>query len=207
MTGTLLELVPAYGLYIIAAATFLSCLALPIPSSLIMLTGGAFAASGDLAASTTAATALAGAVLGDQAGYLIGRSGASWLQRLTGAGGKPASLVARAQALSNDWGGIGVFLSRWLFSPLGPYMNFVTGAARMNWPRFTLWGALGEIVWVSLYVGLGYAFAGQIEAVADIAGNLSGVLAAGAVAVALGLWLRAAMRADRAHRDLRRAPP
>jgi len=204
MTDILLALVPAYGLYIIALATFLSCLAIPIPSSLIMLTGGAFIASGDLGVVATAGTAWGGAVLGDQTGFQLGRGGGSWLQRLAGKGGKTADLITRAHALSEKSGGIGVFLSRWLFSPLGPYMNFVTGAASMNWMTFTLWGAFGEAVWVTVYVGLGYGFGDQIEAVADIAGNFSGVLAAGALTVGLGLWLRAAVRADRTRKGLRR---
>lgn len=199
MTDALLELVPAWGLYVIGLATFLSCLAVPIPSSLIMLTGGAFVAAGDLDLTATLGTALAGAVLGDQAGYRLGRAGAA---RLGQPGSKAAELAARARAMADRWGGMAVFLSRWLFSPLGPYMNYVAGAARMPWTRFTGWGAAGEAVWVTVYVGLGYGFAGQIRAVADIAGNLSGVLAAGAAAAGLGLWLRAALRADRARRAL-----
>jgi membrane protein DedA with SNARE-associated domain len=66
----------------------------------------------------------------------------------------------------------------------------------MNWLRFTIWAILGEAVWIALYLGIGYAFAAHIEAAADIAGNLSGVLAAGAVALGLGLWLRAAIQRD-----------
>jgi hypothetical protein len=46
MTETILALVPVYGLALIALATFLSCLALPIPSSLIMLSAGGFGAGG-----------------------------------------------------------------------------------------------------------------------------------------------------------------
>jgi membrane protein DedA with SNARE-associated domain len=90
-----------------------------------------------------------------------------------------------------------VFLSRWLFSPLGPYVNLVSGAARMNWVRFSLWDLAGEAVWVALYLGAGYALAGQVTAVAEIAGNLTGALAAGAVTLGIGLWLRAALRSDR----------
>ncbi len=194
MIDTVLALVPAYGLYIVTGATFLSCLAVPIPSSLIMLTAGAFVAAGDLSASGTFTLALAGAVFGDQAGYALGRAGGGWLGRLKG---KSAELIGKARALAARHGGLGVFLSRWLLSPLGPYMNFATGAARMPWARFTLWGMAGELVWVTLYIALGYAFAGQVEAVADIAGSFSGALAAGAVTVGLGLWLRAALRADR----------
>jgi membrane protein DedA with SNARE-associated domain len=196
----LLELVPQYGIYVVTLATFLSCLALPIPSSLIMLTAGAFVASGDLNIAGTAGMALIGAVLGDQAGFHIGARGGALLERMSGKGGKggkSAQAIARANTLSQRWGGPGVFLSRWLLSPLGPYMNFVTGAAGMDWLRFTLWGAAGEAVWVTVYVGLGIVFGGQIEAVAEIAGSFSGALAAGAVTIGLGLLLRNALRAER----------
>ena len=52
----------------------------------------------------------------------------------------------------------------------------------------------GEAVWVALYVGLGAAFADDILALADLLGSASGLLAALAVAGALALWLRAALR-------------
>ena len=51
-----------------------------------------------------------------------------------------------------------------------------------------------EVVWVTLYVGLGAAFADDIVALADMLGNASGLIAAGVVAGALALWLRAALR-------------
>jgi membrane protein DedA with SNARE-associated domain len=35
---------------------------------------------------------------------------------------------------------------------------------------------LGELVWIALYGGLGYAFADQWEIVSDLAGNLTGAL-------------------------------
>ena len=193
MTETLLALVPQYGLYLVGLATFFSCLALPIPSSLIMLTAGAFVAAGDLGLVPVTALALGGAVLGDQAGYLIGARGGAVLARASQAG-KAAHLMQQAREMSDRWGGPGVFLSRWLFSPLGPYVNFATGAAGMAWARFALWGALGEAVWVAVYVGLGYSFGAHIEALAAILGNFSGTLAAGAVTVGLGIWLRGALR-------------
>ena len=97
--------------------------------------------------------------------------------------------MTRAHDMTGRWGNLGIFLSRWLASPLGPYVNLAAGIMRLNWPRFLLWGALGEIVWVTAYVGMGYVFAGQMTAVAEIAGNASGFLAAAAVAAGLGAYL------------------
>lgn len=192
MSDALNALVLQYGTGLVFLATFLSCLALPVPSSLIMLAGGAFAAGGDLSLYSTALAAYSGALIGDQGGFAIGRWGESWIDAFAARHPKRAALIARARAFMQRWGGTGVFYSRWLVSPLGPYVNFLSGAARVNWGVFTLWDALGEAVWVSLYVGLGFAFAGQIEALGDILGSLSGALAAGLVTGLLGmvLWKR-----------------
>lgn len=194
MIDTILAAVPVYGLWVVTAATFLSCLAVPIPSSLVMLTAGAFVASGDLPLAATVALAWTGAVAGDQAGFWLARSAA---QRIGARSGRAAEVRAKATALLARWGGWGVFLSRWLLSPLGPSVNLVAGAARMRWSSFALWGAAGEAVWVALYVGLGATLSGSLVAAAEIAGNVSGLLAAGAVTAGLGMWLRAAHRADR----------
>lgn len=193
MTEALLELVPRYGLWLMLATTFLSCLALPIPASVVMLTAGGFAASGDLVLWQVALFAFAGAVLGDQAGYHIGRrGGAGLLDRLRV---KPSYGVAigKAEALIVQRGRLGVFLSRWLFSPLGPWLNFAAGALALPLVAFTLCCLAGDLIWVGGYVGLGYAFAGNILQLGEILGNASGLLAGLLVLSGLGLWLRAAL--------------
>ena len=193
MTETVLALVPSYGLLLVAFGTFFSCLALPVPSSLIMLSAGGFAAAGDLVLWQVWATALIGAIAGDQMGYLIGRYAAQHL-RGRGLSARRAALMAHAEAKLHQNAAMAVFFSRWLVSPLGPYVNLAGGAARIDWRGFTRAGAAGEVVWVTLYVGLGAAFADDIVALADMLGNASGLIAAGVVAGALALWLRAALR-------------
>jgi membrane protein DedA with SNARE-associated domain len=186
----LFVIVANYGSAALLIVTFLSCLAMPVPASLMMLTGGAFAASGDLVLATVCLSAYAGAVAGDQAGYFIGRSCAGPLERWAAGRRSRAFLLGRARAAIDDWGGPGVFLSRWLISPLGPYVNFAGGAGRMHWVRFSVWGAAGEAVWVGLYVGLGYAFAESLPAIAEFAADFNGIIASGVVAVGLWFWLR-----------------
>lgn len=200
MTDWLPGLVADWGVAVIALTTFLSCLALPVPASMVMLTGGAFTATGDLSLWAVAGGALAGAVLGDQAGYSLGWRGGAALAPRIAAKPRRAAALARARGLVEERGGAGVFLSRWLVSPLGPWVNLVAGAAEMNRARFTLWAVAGECVWVALYVGLGRAFAEYIDAVAEIAADVSGILAGTVVAFGLVLWLRAALRRERRRR-------
>lgn len=204
MTDTLFLLVANYGGAALLLVTFMSCLAVPVPSSLMMLTGGAFAASGDLMLGTTALSAYIGAVAGDQAGYFLGRSGAPVLERWAAQRRSRTVLLGRARTSIQRWGGPGVFFSRWLVSPLGPYVNFASGAGEMRWVRFALWGAAGELVWVGLYVGLGYAFASNLTAVAEFAADLTGLFAGMAVTALLGLLLRFLHRRQGGLRRFRR---
>ncbi|WP_425101173.1 DedA family protein [Tropicibacter sp. S64] len=148
MTDTLLALVPVYGGWILMAVTFLSCLAIPVPSSLLMLAGGAFAASDDLALLTVLASALGGALAGDQTGYLLGRKGGTPLIARLETHERSAGLIARARRMITERGVVSVFLTRWLFSPLGPYVNFIGGAMGLDWRRFTAGSVSGESVWV-----------------------------------------------------------
>lgn len=189
MTDTILELVPEYGLWIVALTTFLSCLAMPVPASLMMIAGGAFASSGDLSLTATMAAALAGAILGDQTGFVIGRRGETMFTRMQNDPGKRGKMLKRADVFADKWGRLGVFLSRWLFSPLGPYVNFIAGATGLGWLTFTIAAAAGEVIWVTLYTGLGYTFSNHIDMVVEFTSNISYLLAAAVVAALLGRFL------------------
>ena len=197
LSETVFALVAAWGPLVIFASAFLSCLALPIPTSLMMLTGGAFAAAGDLTLWQVVAAAWIGAVLGDQAGYTIGRfGGAPLVERLARAPAR-AAVLARARALVDRRGGIGVFLSTWAVAPLGPWVNFIAGATGLTWVRFTVADVIGEVIWVTLYTGLGQIFASNITLVADAMSDIVGLTVALAVALAAGLWIRAVLRAQK----------
>ncbi|MBR9764829.1 MAG: DedA family protein [Rhodobacteraceae bacterium] len=197
MTDWLLSALVDWGLPLLGIGTFLSCLALPIPSSLMMLSAGGFAASGDLALGGVMGAAYLGAILGDQAGYQLARAAYRQLSdRLTGRR-KTALALARAQHFLDQRGMAAVFLSRWLVSPLGPYVNFAAGAARMRRGAFTLGSVTGEAVWVLAYVGLGYSFAASIEALAEIASDVTGLLAGLVLMVGMALWMRHGVRRAR----------
>ncbi|RWR52481.1 DedA family protein [Sinirhodobacter ferrireducens] len=184
---------PLYGPVLLGLTTFLSCLALPVPSSLMMIAAGAFVASGDLSLPMVAAAAYAGAVAGDQLGFLLGRRAGNFLPA---PGTRRGDLIASAMASLRRRGTVTVFLSRWLFSALGPWVNLAAGASGFAHPRFALADLLGEALWVAAYVGLGIVFGANLQAAADLAANAVGFLGAGAAALALGAWLWHALRAN-----------
>ncbi|MEZ5769847.1 MAG: VTT domain-containing protein [Paracoccaceae bacterium] len=114
-------------------------------------TGGALAAAGDLALWQVVAAAWTGAVLGDQAGFLIGRFGGTPVVDRLARSPARAAVLARARALVDRRGGVGVFLSTWAVAPLGPWVNFIAGATGLGWLRFSVADVIGEVIWSRLH--------------------------------------------------------
>lgn len=194
MSEALLAIVASYGVWVVFGSAYISCLAVPIPTALVMLSAGAFAASGDLSLPLVLTAALAGAILGDQTGFALGRFGGTRLLERLAQSDKRQALLGRARAFVQRWGGIGVFFSTWLVAPLGPWVNFVAGANRLGWMRFTLADITGELIWVSVYVGLGYGFSDRITQIADLLSNSVAFLLGILVTAVLGWMLARAAR-------------
>jgi membrane protein DedA with SNARE-associated domain len=195
MTETALALVADYGVIILFCVTFLTCLALPVPSSILMLAPGSFAATGDLDIVHVAVAAFAGAVLGDNTGYVITRLSGDRMRGWLDGDPKRAALHNKGATFMTKWGGSSVFFSCWLVAPLGPYINYIRGLTKFTWARFALWGIAVEVVWVGLYVGLGFTFGENFAAIASLLGNASGLIKALVMTIGLRFWLIHAARA------------
>ena len=193
MTDQLLELMAAYGLPAAALTLALGQFGAPLPTSLALLTLGAFAGSGDTEVADAFIWALCGATLGDQAGFLTGRFLIQTAEDRPGVLGALARKARAAEPRMSRWGASGVFFTRWLLTPLGPAVNLASGAAGLPWRVFAAWGLAGEIVWVSIYLALGYSFGSNIETLAGILGNLSMALAMLALAALLGWRMKLAV--------------
>ena len=195
MTDSIMTLVGQHGAVIRFLTTLLASMAMPVPASFTLLAAGALSASGGLsltAAALAALAALAGAVLGDMTAYAVGRwGGAALWDRLQG---RPriGRMMTEARDMLHSHATAAVLLSRWPFSPVGPYVNAVSGATRLPPLRFVLLCAVGDTVWITLYMGLGHVFAARFK---DVGHLLSLVVAGLAFVVAMALLMRWAARA------------
>ena len=134
----------------------------------------------------TIAACFSAACTSDQIGYWVGRKGgAKYVERFAARGPKRQRLVDRAQDYLERRGVLAIFFTRWLLAQFGPYINPVAGAAGMRWRAFTPASLCGQIIWVSSYNLLGFIFSRNMIAVAQVAGNASGFLAAGAATLFL----------------------
>lgn len=183
MTDLLLELVSQYGLVVLAATVYLAALGAPVPGTVLLVLSGAFAISGEMNSVSVVFTAYLSAVAGDVTSFTIGYKGGEWLRPKL-ARSSLAGQIDRAEIFMQKWGGIGVFLSRWLVAPIGPTVNYVSGIGHMRWQRFVLWDLLGEIIWVSVYVAIGMVFSASAMALVDVIASASWVIIG-----ALGMYL------------------
>ncbi|OED43985.1 hypothetical protein AB833_02560 [Chromatiales bacterium (ex Bugula neritina AB1)] len=192
MTDTFFALIPVYGLWIVLLSVTLSCVALPIPSSLMVMAAGGFASAGDLAFWQLVAFSFVGFVFGDQIVYWTGRwASVSVIARFSRQP-KTAAVVASAQALFERNGLASVFVSRTLLSPLGPYVGYLSGALRVSWPKFTFSAIAGALVWSVGYAALGFIFSDQIGQIASLIKRSIGLIMTGSVAIGGIVWLRLA---------------
>lgn len=198
MTDVLLALIPTYGLGLLFVVVALSCLAVPLPASAMVLAAGGFSASGDLVLWQVISAAFGGFALGDQAAYRIGRRhGAGLMMRMRQRKrmGRP---IARAENMIRERGAVAVFLSRTVLSPLGPYMTYLSGAGGLGWSAYTLAAVPGAALWTMAYAMLGYGVADSLAQSTELLWSGLGALAALGIGLSAAAWLRRAARAYRA---------
>lgn len=107
--------------------------------------------------------AILGAVIGDNAGYLIGRWGGFRLLRRFGKYVKiDDKLLKVGQYVFMLHGGKIVFFGRFI-SFLRTWAAFFAGVNKMHWKRFLLFNAAGGILWASYYGILGYIFGKHVH--------------------------------------------
>lgn len=194
MTETILSVFSLYGAPALFAIVAAGQFGIPLPTSILLLTAGALQADGNLSFWQLFAWGLAGAVAGDHVGYATGRLAAVAIRNRIDRWPSAATSLAKAEALTRKWGDGSVFLSRWLFSPLGPYVNLTSGLSLHPLHRFTVADIAGEIVWIGGYLSLGVLFAESISQLAELVANAAWMIGAGIITILLGWQLMIRVR-------------
>jgi membrane-associated protein len=176
----LLSLLASYGLPILAVVLFAGSIGLPLPGALLLIASGAFVAGGQMSLWPVLIGASAAAIAGDLVGYSLGRwAGHAALRRVSP---KLRERLDKTEQSARKWGAWGIFLTRWLITPLGPWVNLISGASEVPWPKFLFWDVFGEILWVVLYVLLGHVIAAEVQTIGTLASDITWILLMLAVA-------------------------
>lgn len=136
-----------------------------LPGDSLLFAAGTFAAAGAFDVVLLAFVLILAAVLGDTVNYWVGRSvGTSYFE-------KNAVFRIRKEHLEKTrrfyerHGGKTIILAR--FVPIvRTFAPFVAGVGKMEYGTFITYNVVGGIVWVSLFVFLGYFF-GNIPVVRE----------------------------------------
>jgi len=190
LNDLLLTYIVTYGAVVLALVFLLAAIGLPLPSTLCVVAGGAFIQQGVLDLYTTIGIALVGVLVGDILSYGMGRL----LRRPINQRYGQSVAWLRAEAYFARRGGLAIYLTRCVLTPIAVPINLIAGSSGYSVARFMSYDAAGELTWLLSYGVLGYLFGSQWEYVSDFISNASGLLLglviAGAGAYALIRWQR-----------------
>jgi membrane protein DedA with SNARE-associated domain len=177
-----LDIAGSLGYVVLPGAVAAESAGLPLPGEATLIAAAVLAAHGEMQIAPVIALAAAGAIVGDNVGYLLGRHlgrrallargpGRRMRRRALDAGG---ALVAR-------YGGAAILVGR--FVMVGRIaIAWLAGAEKLRWRRFAAWNAAGSIAWAATVGGTAFALG-----TAGTRWLAAGGLALTAAAV-VGLW-------------------
>lgn len=158
---TIQEIAHQYGYLAVFLGILLENLGLPLPGETITIAGGFMAGSGELSYWIVLGCAIAGAALGGNFGYWIGRYG-GW-PLLVGIGRifrtDEKKLIELKTRFSENAGKT-VFVGRFI-ALLRVFASPLAGVAEMPYLKFLAYNLAGASAWATVMVTLSF-FAGQI---------------------------------------------
>jgi membrane protein DedA with SNARE-associated domain len=199
------QLLTNFGYLAVFLAVGIESLGIPVPGETMLITASIYAgATHNLTIEGVIAAAIAGAIIGDNLGYLIGSKGG---YRVLLHHGRRLHVNQRhlkiARYLFDRHGGPVVFLGRFV-SILRTYAAFLAGVSHMHWRRFFAYNAAGGIVWSVIFGLLGYY--GQ-QAFKRLSTPVDIALGVAALALIASLILYLRRHADRLALQAERAYP
>lgn len=168
----LLTYIVTYGAIVLSAVFLAAAVGVPLPSTLCVVAGGAFIQQGVLDLYSTIGLGLAGVLIGDLLSYGMGRLLRRPIEKRYG----QSAAWQRAEQYFARRGGLAIFLTRCVLTPIAIPINLIAGSSGYRIERFLAYDAAGELTWLLCYGALGYLFGSQWEYVSDLISNASGLL-------------------------------
>ena len=174
-----------YGASILALVLLIGGMGIPLPGTLMVIVAGAFVRQGIIELAPTVTFGLIAVVIGDSISYAMGYYAKGWVERKLGENENFKS----ARETFKKRGGIAIYLTRFLITPLAIPTNLIAGSTGYSYKRFLVYDLAGEATWLLLFGGLGYAFGSQWEIINQLISDSSGLIL-GIVALlgAMYLW-------------------
>ena len=170
----------SYGYLVVFLLVMIESIGIPVPGETALIGAALYAGSTHkLEIWGVIAAAAAGAIVGDNIGFSIGRyGGAKVLLRHGHRIGLHEGRLKIGIWLFRRHGGKVVFWGRFV-SVLRTYAAFLAGTNQMAWPRFLFFNAAGGIVWATTFGIAYYVFGSALEKLSttiDIGLGVAGVV-------------------------------
>lgn len=188
MTVEALEFLVRHGYLVLFGVVLGEQLGLPLVGAPVLLAAGALSGMGRFSLPVALGLPVLACLLGDLVWFYLGRRrGASILSVLCRIALEPDSCVRRTEDVFSRWGARVLLVAKFVpgLNTMAPPLS---GIVRMPLGRFLRYDAAGAVLWALAYVGLGYVFSSQIEAVAVALAGL-GRGAALVLGLALGAYV------------------
>lgn len=176
-----------YGYGAVFAGVMFENAGLPVPGESVLLFGGFLAHEGTLNLKWVIALAIAGAIVGDNLGYLIGHyGGVKLLRRLRGHVFLTERRFDQAESAILRYGAWAVFTARFI-AGLRILAGPLAGGFRMRYREFLLANAAGALLWGTAIGVAGYLLGSSWQRLVHFARNLDLAVLTVVVVVAL-VW-------------------
>jgi membrane-associated protein len=186
--ATLIDVAGNVGYPVLLLLVMAEAGGLPVPGETALIASGVLASQGRLDIAVVIALAAAGAIVGDNIGYAIGRHGGRRLLERPGRlEAHRRRVLEKGEPFFERHGPKAVFLGRWILG-LRVWASWLAGITHMRWPSFLFWNAAGGITW-AVTVGLAAYLIGD-SAAAIIRDVGVGALAVFAVSVTVVIVVR-----------------
>jgi membrane protein DedA with SNARE-associated domain len=160
---TLQNLLDTWGYLVVFAFVGIESSGIPFPGETMLVVASAYAGQGHLQITWVIAAAAAGAIVGDNLGYLAGRTEG---RRLALRYGRYIRLdqekLDAAEEFFRRHGDKTVFLGRFV-AVLRAWAAFLAGVNHMPWPKFLVFNAAGGITWSVVYGVLAFKLGQSFE--------------------------------------------
>jgi membrane protein DedA with SNARE-associated domain len=184
-TSTLTNLLHTYGYPLVGVFVGIESSGIPFPGETMLVTAAVYAGTGHLSIFWVIASGAAGAIVGDNLGFTVGRTGGRPLVVRYGryVRVKPEHLE-RAERFFEKHGDKTVFLGRFV-AVLRAWAALLAGINRMRWSKFLVYNAAGGIVWAIIYGLLGYTLGHNLPLLNKVLSILGTAGVVGAVLLAI----------------------
>ncbi len=170
----LVELFRNYNVLFLGGLIILQNNGIPVGANFLVIVSGAFAYAGEFNLWQLWGQVWLFTLLGDSLSYWMWRKGGKYLKiKYPRLWTKVEPGIAKADRHFEKYGKITVFFTRFPVSALGPFVNISAGTSLYNYQIFFTYAMLGEFLWVSFNLGIGYWFGDSAEQIASIISQFS----------------------------------